>query len=446
MSSAMVFADRLQFALTIMFHYLFPIITMGLGVVIAWHATWHFLTGAPHHALAARFWTRIFAVSFVVGVVTGIPMEFQFGTNWSQFSSFAGGVFGLSLPLEGTVAFFLESSFLGLFLFGQGRVPEWVHWLSGLAVAAGALLSGFFITVANAWMQNPVGFGYDARGHLVLTSFWQVFLNPYLGWQYAHVISGSLLAAAFLVAGVGAFYLLLGRHPAFAQDAVRLGVLAGLALALLQLYPTGDGVGHNVTRLQPVKLAAMEGQFATEPAAPLAILGMPDTQRGVLLDPVVVPAALSFLAYGSFGATVLGLNQVPRSLWPPVEVTYYAYHIMVGLGTLFILVMALGAWLWWRQRLFRSRWFLWTLLLAVPFPLIANEAGWTAAEVGRQPWVVYGLLRTSQAISPNVSAGETAFTLAGFAGLYLLLALLFLLLVGKIIAHGPDPARLGASS
>ena len=441
--STIVYADRLQFAFTIMFHYLFPIITMGLGFFIALYATRHYFTGEAHYRAAAQFWTRIFAISFALGVVTGIPMEFQFGTNWSQFSSFAGGVFGLSLPLEGTLAFFLESGFLGVFLFGEGRVSKRVHWFAGLAVAGGALLSGFFITAANAWMQHPVGYAYDAQGHLVLTSFWKVFLNPYLGWQYAHIINGALLAGAFIIAGVGAFYLLTGHHLEFARGAVKLGVVAGLALSLLQLFPTGDGVGHDVTRFQPIKLAAMEGQFATESGAPLAILGMPDTRRGVLLDPVVVPKALSFLAYGSFGARVAGLNHVPRDLWPPVEVTYYTYHIMVGLGTIFIALTILGGMLLWRGCLFTSRWYLWILMLAAPFSLIANEAGWVVAEVGRQPWLIYNLMRTSTGISPNVSAGETIFTLFGFAGLYLLLALLYLLLVGRLIAMGPQPAGAG---
>jgi len=436
--SNVVFADRLQFAFTIMFHYLFPIITMGLGVFIAYFATLEFFTGEERYGVAARFWTKIFAVNFAVGVVTGIPMEFQFGTNWSQFSGFAGGVFGLTLPMEGTFAFFLESGFLGLFLFGRDRVPRWVHWMSALAVAIGSLLSGYFITAVNAWMQHPVGYTAGPDGRLQLTSFWAVLLNPYLGWQYAHVICGALVAGAFIVAGVGAFYLLLGRHRNFARQAVTAGVLAGLVLSLLQLFPTGDGVGHNVTQMQPVKLAAMEGVFNSETGAPLAILGMPDTQNGTLLDPVVVPKALSFLAYGSFGAKVTGLNQVPRADWPPVEVTYYAYHIMVGLGTIFIALMLLGAGLYWRRHLFDQRWYLWMLMLAVPFPLIANEAGWTVAEVGRQPWVIYGLLRTAAGASPNVSAGETVFTLLGFAGLYLLLALLYLLLIGRIIAQGPE--------
>jgi cytochrome d ubiquinol oxidase subunit I len=434
----MVIADRLQFAFTIMFHYLFPIVTMGLGFFIAWFSTAELITGNEDYGRAARFWARIFAINFAVGVVTGIPMEFQFGTNWSQFSSFAGGIFGQTLPLEGTYAFFLESGFLGLFLFGEHRVPKVVHWLGGIGVAFGSLLSGYFITAANAWMQHPVGYTRDAAGAIRLKSFWAVMFNPYVGWQYAHVINGALLTGAFLLAAVGAFYLLEQRHEAFARHSLAVGIGAGLVLALLQLFPTGDGVGRNVVKYQPPKLAAMEGQFRTEPGAPLAIIGMPDTRRGVLLDPIYVPKALSFLAYGSFGARVTGLNDIPPDLRPPVEVTYYAYHIMVGLGTIFIALMLIGALLLWRKRLFTSRWYLWIMMLAFPFPFIANEAGWTVAEVGRQPWIAYGLLRTAQGISPTVAAGETIFTLLGFAGIYLLLGLLWLLLVGRLVLRGPD--------
>ncbi len=438
MNSNMVIADRLQFAFTVMFHYLFPIVTMGLGFFIAWLSTAHLITGDEGYARAAHFWGKVFAINFAVGVVTGIPLEFQFGTNWSQFSSFAGGIFGQTLPLEGTYAFFLESGFLGLFLFGEGRVPKVIHWLGGIGVAFGSLLSGYFITAANAWMQHPVGYARDAQGNIHLTSFWQVMFNPYVGWQYAHVINGALLTGAFLLAALGAFYLLQGEHQEFARRSLALGVLAGLVLALLQLFPTGDGVGRNVVKYQPAKLAAMEGQFRTEPGAPLAIIGMPDTQQGALLDPLYVPDALSFLAYGRFGARVTGLNDIAPDLRPPVEVTYYAYHIMAGLGTIFIALMLLGALLWWRRRLFTSRWYLWIMMLAFPFPFIANEAGWVVAEVGRQPWIAYGLLRTSGGISPTVAAGETIFTLLGFMGIYLLLALLWLLLVGRVVMQGPE--------
>ncbi|HUI43530.1 MAG TPA: cytochrome ubiquinol oxidase subunit I [Terriglobia bacterium] len=436
-----VFAHRIQFSLTVMFHYLFPILTMGLGFFIALLATLELWTKDPRYGAAARFWARIFAVNFALGVVTGIPLEFEFGTNWSRFSAFGGGVFGQTLPLEGVYAFFLESGFLGLFLFGHGKVSRGVQWLAAMGVAVGSLLSGYFIVATNAWMQHPVGYAMDANGALSLTSFWQVLLNPFAGWQYLHTINGALLTAAYAMGAVGAFYLLLGRHREFARLAVKMAVVAGVILALTQAFPTGDMNSRNVTDYQPLKLAAMEGLLTTQPDAPLAIIGMPDVADGKLIDPVYVPGLLSFLAYGNSRASVRGLDAYPRALWPPVELTYYAYHIMVGLGTLFIAQMLVGLFLLWRRKLESSRWYLWTLMLAIPFPYIANEAGWTATEVGRQPWLVYGLLKTAAGTSPTVASGETIFTSLGFAGIYALLALLFAFLVGRIIGQGPEEAK-----
>jgi cytochrome d ubiquinol oxidase subunit I len=439
-----VFAHRIQFALTVMFHYLFPILTMGLGFFIALLSTMHLRTGNPLYAQAARFWARIFALNFAMGVVTGIPLEFEFGTNWSRFSAFGGGVFGQTLPLEGVYAFFLESGFLGLFLFGEGRVRPVVHWLSGLGVAGCSLLSGYFIVATDAWMQHPVGYQLDASGGVELTSFWAVLLNPFAGWQYAHTINGALLTAAFVVGGVGAFYLLSGQHADFARLSVKMAVVAGAILSLTQLFPTGTLNSENVTRYQPLKLATMEGLFETRKGAPIAIIGMPDTAQGKLIDPVYVPEFLSYLAYGDFHAQVNGLNSYPKQLWPPVELTYYAYHIMIGLGTIFIAQMLLGLFLLWRSRLYTARWFHWTLMLTVPFPYIANQAGWLVAEVGRQPWLVYGLLRTSEGTSLNVAAGETIFTTLGFCGIYVLLGILFLALAGRIILRGPEAAAAGS--
>jgi cytochrome d ubiquinol oxidase subunit I len=441
MSNAVI-AARIQFAFTVMFHYLFPILTMGLGFFIAVLSTLHWVTGDERYAISARFWGRIFAINFALGVVTGIPLEFEFGTNWSRFSALGGGVFGQTLPLEGVYAFFLESGFLGLFLFGEGRVSRGLHWLSGIGVAIGSLLSGYFIVATDAWMQHPVGYTVDPSGGIRLSSFWAVLLNPYAGWQYAHTINGALLATSFVVGGVGAFYLLLNQHPAFARLAVKMAVIAGVILSLTQLFPTGDFDSRNVVRYQPTKLATMEGLFETKKGAPLAIIGMPDAQNSRLIDPIFLPDVLSFLAYGNFRATVKGLRAYSKDLWPPVELTYYAYHIMVGLGTIFIAIMVLGAVLLWRRRLFDSRWYLWILMVALPFPYIANEAGWVVAEVGRQPWIAYGLLRTSQAASANVFAGETVFTTLGFMGVYLMLGMLFLFLVGRVILRGPQEKTL----
>jgi len=433
-----VFAHRIQFAFTVMFHYLFPILTMGLGFFIALFSTLHLVTRDDRYSNAAQFWAKIFAINFALGVVTGIPLEFEFGTNWSRFSSFGGGVFGQTLPLEGVYAFFLESGFLGLFLAGEKRVGRTLHWISGLGVAGGSLLSGYFIVATNAWMQHPVGYETDASGGIHLKSFWAVLLNPYAIWQYLHTINGALLTAAFVIGGIGAFYLLSGRHREFGELSVKTAVVAGVILSLTQLFPTGDMNGASVVQYQPTKLAAMEGLFETQRGAPLAIIGMPDTQNGKLIDPIYVPEFLSFLAYGNFNATVDGLNSYSKDLWPPVELTYYCYHIMVGLGTIFIAQMLIGLFLLWRRKLYSSRWFLWMLMLTVPFPYIANEAGWTVSEVGRQPWLVYGLMKTPAGTSANVAAGETIFTTMGFAGIYAMLSILFLFLVARIIHHGPE--------
>lgn len=432
-----VFAHRIQFAFTVMFHYLFPILTMGLGFFIALYSTLHLVTKDKRYADAAQFWAKIFAINFALGVVSGIPLEFEFGTNWSRFSSFGGGVFGQTLPLEGVYAFFLESGFLGMFLAGEKRVGRMLHWLSGVGVAVGSLLSGYFIVATNAWMQHPVGYAMDPSGHVRLTSFWAVLLNPYAIWEYFHTINGSLLAAAFVIGGIGAFYLLSHRHLEFGKLSVKTAIIAGIILSLTQLFPTGDLNGASVVQYQPTKLAAMEGLFKTEHGAPLAIIGMPDTQTDSLIDPIYVPDVLSFLAYGNFHATVDGLNAYARDLWPPVELTYYCYHIMVGLGTIFIAEMAIGLFLLWRRKLHSSRWFLWVLMLTIPFPYIANEAGWVVTEVGRQPWLVYGLMKTAAGTSLNVAAGETIFTTMGFAGIYAMLAILFLFLVARIIGRGP---------
>jgi cytochrome d ubiquinol oxidase subunit I len=324
-----------------------------------------------------------------------------------------------------------------MFLAGEKRVGRMLHWISGLGVAFGSLLSGYFIVATNAWMQHPVGYVMDPSGAIRLKSFWAVLLNPYAIWEYAHTINGALLTAAFVIGGIGAFYLLSDRHREFGKLSVKTAVVAGVILSLTQLFPTGDLNGANVVRYQPTKLAAMEGLFDTVRGAPLAIVGMPDTQTDKLIDPIYVPEFLSFLAYGSFRARVDGLNNYSRDLWPPVALTYYSYHIMVGLGTIFIAEMLIGLFLLWRRKLYSSRWFLWILMLTIPFPYIANEAGWMVTEVGRQPWLVYGLMKTAAGTSTNVAAGETIFTTMGFAGIYAMLSILFLFMVARIINRGP---------
>ncbi len=433
-----VLADRLQFAFTIMFHYLFPIGTMGLAPFLAaytWKAARH---RDEESGRIARFWTKIFAMNFAAGVVSGIPMEFQFGTNWAEFSRRSGAVVGQPLAMESMFAFFLESIFLGVLLYRREGLPTMFTAWSAVLVCAGAWLSGFFIVATNAWMQHPVGYSLGSDGIIRLESIWALLSSPFLGWQFAHVLTGALLAGGFIVAGVGAYYLLSQREERAGRQFVSAGSIVVLIFALLAVFPTGDRNSGDVTKYQPVKLAAMEGLFATTRGAPLAILGMPDIGAHHLIDPIFVPDILSFLAYGNFNANVKGLDAYARELWPPVELTYYAYHVMVGLGTIFAGVAALAVAFLPFGRLWKARWLLWLLMLLMPFPYIANEAGWVVSEVGRQPWIIYGLMQTARGGSPTVGAGETIFTLIGFAGMYFLLGVLFLYLVLREIGLGPS--------
>jgi cytochrome bd ubiquinol oxidase subunit I len=433
-----VTADIIQFAFTVMFHYLFPITTIGLAPFVVWFTLRAAQTRDPNTAKAAAFWTKIFALNFAIGVVTGIPMEFQFGTNWAAFSAKAGAVVGQPLAMEGLFAFFLESIFLGALIYAQREIPGRLQVVSSVCVWIGSWLSAFFIIAAEAWMQHPVGYAIDANGRFEMSNLWLVLTSSFAWWQVAHVICGALLAGGFVVAGVGAYYLLAKREEPIARTFVKDGVIVSFVFSMLAIFPTGDANGKNVTQYQPVKLAAMEGLFDTTRGAPLAIIGMPDTKAGRLIDPIFAPSALSFLAYGNFRANVKGLKAYSQELWPPVELTYYAYHVMVGLGTIFSAIALVAALLLWRRKLFSTPLMLWLLMLIMPFPYIANEAGWTTSEVGRQPWIIYGLMRTSDAVSPNVVTGETVFTLIGFAGTYFILGVLFLYLVLRQIGIGPS--------
>jgi cytochrome d ubiquinol oxidase subunit I len=370
-------------------------------------------------------------------VVTGIPMEFQFGTNWAAFSAQAGAVVGQPLALEGILAFFLESIFLGVLLYGRRRVAPSFAATAAVLVWLGSWLSGYFIVVTDAWMQHPVGYAIGANGRIEMTSLAAVLFSPFAVWQFAHVMCGAVVAGGFIVAGIGAYYLLAGRSDPFGRDFVRIGVIVAAIGSVLTVFPTGDQNSRDVTADQPVKLAAMEGLFASTRGAPLAIIGMPDVAHETLIDPIFVPDALSFLAYGNARADVAGLSAYATELWPPVELTYYAYHVMVGLGTIFVGVAGIGVLLLFARRLERTPAVLWALMLLMPFPYIASEAGWVVTEVGRQPWIIYGLLRTPAGISTNVAAGETIFTILGFLGMYFLLGFVFLHLTLRQIAAGP---------
>ena len=437
MDSALVI-DRLQFAFTITYHYLFPQLTMGLALLILVLKTIALRTGDGRYDEAARFWGRIFGINFAFGVVTGIPMEFQFGTNWAAFSKFAGGVVGQTLAMEGMFAFFLESSFIGLFLFGERRLGPKGHWVASLLVFLGSWLSGYFIVVTDAWMQHPIAHQVMPDGSVQLSSFEALLTNPWALWQYVHTMGGAVVTGAVVMASVGAFYVLSGRAIEHGRLFLRVGVIAGCLFSVLQLFPTGDRQGLMVAQNQPPTLAAMEAVFTTEPGAPLVLIGQPNMRDKTLDNPITVPNMLSFLTYRRWDATVQGLDAFPHDTWPDnIPLLYYAYHIMVGLGTIMIAVLLVAAALLWRGILASTRWMLWLLMLLLPFPYIANTAGWMTAEIGRQPWLVYGLMRTAHGFSPEVSAGNAIFTLLGFMGMYTVMTILFLFLIRREIEHGP---------
>jgi cytochrome d ubiquinol oxidase subunit I len=437
MDSALLI-HRLHFAFTITFHYLFPQLTMGLAPLIVALKTLALRYNDEVSNQAARFWARIFGINFVMGVVTGIPMEFQFGTNWSQFSRFAGGVIGQTLGMEGVFAFFLESAFLGLFLYGEKRLSPRAHWWTAVAVFLGSWLSGFFIVATDAWMQHPVGYRSSPDGSVELASFWQLVLNPWAWWQYAHNMSGAVVTGAFVMSSVGAFYLLWGKYREHGRLFLRVGVVAGLMVTVVQLFPTGEWQGRMIAHHQPVTLAAMEALFEGGPGAPLVLIGQPNVAERKIDNPLILPKMLSFLTYRAWEAEVHGLNDFPADLWPDnIPLLYFSYHIMVGLGTIFIAVMVAAALQLWRGKLFEARWMLWILVLALPFPYIANTAGWITAEIGRQPWLVYGLMRTSDGYSRLVSSGNGWFSLLGFMGMYTLVSFLFVFLVRREVEGGP---------
>ena len=435
------FWSRLQFGFTITYHYLFPQLTMGLAWFLVYWKWRALRTRDERYNKAVRFWAKIFGLNFAVGVVTGIPMEFQFGTNWAGFSQYAAGVIGQTLSMEGMFAFFLESAFVGALIWGEKRMGPRYHFLATVAVAVGSWLSGFFILITNAFMQHPVGYKIEAGGSLGIASFSGYLLNPWALIEFAHNQMAALVTGSFVVAAVGAFYSLRGLHRTQAQLYLRAGTRIALLASLLVAFPTGDQQAKMVGKHQPVTLAAMEGRFQSGSRAGVALVGQPNIAAGRLDNPIEVPGALSFLAYGHFGSYVRGLEGFPQNTWPDnVELLYYSFHLMITLGTLFIVLMTFANLQNWRGRLESCSGLLWVLMLAFPFPYIANTLGWMTAELGRQPWLIYGIFHTQDGYSKVVSGGNVVFTIIGFIGLYFVLGLLFLYLVGREIGHGPEQA------
>jgi cytochrome d ubiquinol oxidase subunit I len=419
---------RAQFALTVMVHYLYPVLTMGLGVVLVIVASLRLRRPDEVYDRMLRFWTHIFGVVFAGGVATGVVMEFEFGTNWAGYSRFVGDIFGAPLAAEALIAFFLESSFLGILLFGGRRVSRRTHFIATLMVALGATLSAFWIVAANSWQQTPAGF-HIVHGRAELTDFWAAVFNPSTVLRFLHAVLGSWVTAAVFVGSLSAYYLLRGRHLEFARRSLRLALVFGLVAVAAELV-VGDAHTRQVAYTQPEKFAAIEVLHHTQEGAPLAVVGQP-------LPEVLLPKLLSFMTYFDFDARVTGLDAFAPEDRPPVTATAMSFHAMLWLGLGLAVVLGLGGFLWWRGRLFVSRRYLKVLYYCLPIPFVVNEVGWVTAEVGRQPWIVYRLLRTEDAFSRTVPAAQVAISLLMFVVVYIGLLGLTLHLVRKKVLEGP---------
>ncbi len=433
-----VLLARLQFALTIGFHFFFPPITIGLSWLILIAETLGWKRNEAVYVRIGTFFGKILGLTFAVGVASGIVMEFQFGTNWAEFSKFVGDIFGAPLAAESVFAFFLESVFLGLFLFGRNRVSRRVHWFSALMVAVGSTLSAFWIIAANSWQQTPAGF-VIRNGRAELTSFSEAIFNPSTIIRYLHTVDACLISGAFLMSGVAAYYLLRNREREFAETSLKMAVLVGLVASLLEVMPFGHEHARQVARTQPEKFAAIEGLYTSRTGAPLVIFAYPTDKPPALKAPVEIPGLLSLLAFGDMNAPVKGLDQFPYDEIPPLWLTFVSFHNMVILGFYFIGIMAIAALKLYRGTLWNSKPVLRALLWSIPLPLIACQLGWIAAEVGRQPWIVYHVLKTTDAVSYTVTAGEILFSLILFTAIYCCLGSLYIFLLVRKIRQGPAP-------
>ncbi|UCC74614.1 MAG: cytochrome ubiquinol oxidase subunit I [Gemmatimonadota bacterium] len=434
-----VLLSRIQFAITAGFHFIFPPISIGLAwlLVVVEGRAWR--SGDEAYVRMGKLFGKLLAFTFAIGVATGILLEFQFGTNWARYSKFVGDIFGAPLAAEGVFAFFLESTFLGLYLFGRSRVPKMVHWLSILMVAVGATISAFWIIVANSWQQTPAGYAVR-HGRAELESFWAAVFNPSTLPRYFHTIFATLVVGAFVMAGVAAYRLLRNREDEIGKRALKLSVPWGLVAAILVAFPFGHWHAQQVAETQPEKFAAIEGLYTSQAGAPLVLFAFVHVDPPELRVKVEVPGLLSWMAFGDPRAPIRGIDEFPDDEVPPLWLTFVSFHNMVVLGLLFIAVMAWGAVKLWRQRLFAGQRFLKLLVWIVPLPVIACQFGWVAAEVGRQPWIVYQLLRTSDAHSQTVSAGEVLFSIVLFGVIYLLLGALWVHLMVKEAGHDLEPA------
>jgi cytochrome d ubiquinol oxidase subunit I len=430
--------SRLQFAFTVGYHFIFVPISIGLAIMVVAAERRYYKSGIPADRAASKFWIRLFTTTFAIGVATGITMEFAFGTNWADYSRFVGNIFGAPLAAEGLFAFFMESVFLGILLFGRDRVSKRLYYVSTWMVMIGALLSALWILIANSWQQTPAGYRIE-DGKAMLTSFWAAALNPSIAQRYTHTIAGCIIAGAFIVAAIGAWYLLKGKHVHMAKHTLRTGLIVGLIVSAAMPL-----IGHwsalEVAKYQPVKMAAFENIYETEDRAPLYLFGWVRTNNEG--EPTVtglsIPSGLSLMLGLNPDHVVTGLKSVPAADRPPAQITFQSYHLMIALSFLFILVMLIAVITYALKRIEKARWVLWLVVICSPLPIIAIFLGWVAAEVGRQPWVVQGLLRTSDGVSPLVSSGEVATTFGIFGLMYLVLFIGWARIFFGTIRKGPE--------
>ena len=430
---------RIQFAFTIAFHYIYPPLSIGIGLIMVIMEGLYIKTGNKEYEILTRFWIKIFALTFGIGVATGIIMEFEFGTNWAVYSRYVGDIFGSALAAEGLFAFGLESTFLGVLLFGWNRVKPWVHFVSTLGVFLGSMFSAVWIVVANSWQQTPAGFHIVGEGLMAraeVTDFWAMVFNPSSVDRIIHTWQGAILAGAFLVLSVHAYYIRKGRYIEISKKAFKIALVVATVFSLGQLvsgHSSADGVAVN----QPAKLAAMEGHFEKSAPADLYLLGWVDKEKQKVTG-IGIPGGLSFLVHQDFKAPITGLNNFPVEDRPSqINAVFQFYHIMIAIGMTLIGLTVFACFMWWRGKLFEKKWLLWIFSFAVILPQIANQVGWFAAEMGRQPWVVYGLLRTNKAFSQEVTSSHILFSLILFLVVYSILFVLFIYMVNKKIKHGP---------
>jgi cytochrome d ubiquinol oxidase subunit I len=442
--------SRIQFAFTIAFHYIYPPLSIGIALNLVIMEGMYLKTKDKFFENLTKFWVKIFALTFAIGVATGIVMEFEFGTNWATYSRFVGDVFGSALAAEGIFAFFLESGFLAVLVFGWDKVGPKMHFFSTIMVSLGSMFSAVWIVVANSWQQTPTGFhivgeGINARAEIV--DFWAMVFNPSSVDRLSHVLSGAWLAGAFLIISVSAYYLLKDRHIRFSKASIKIALVVVMIASLFQLF-TGHRSAVGVSKNQPAKLAAMEAVFDDQINAPLYLFGWVDSENQKVNFGIALPGMLSYLIGFDTNTKVIGLNSFKEEDRPPVNIVFQAYHLMVAIGFSLIAISFLGIFFWWRGTLFKQRWLMWIFVFSVILPQIANQIGWITAEVGRQPWIVYGLLRTSEGLSKSVEAGQVWFSLILFAIIYSGLFLLFIYLLNEKIKHGPEdvdsiPSEIG---